>query len=535
MALYHAVPSIPLTTVAVITPYSVLVHQGAFQPLDNVPHPIAVLDDNGNFLYRNLEFLNIMGDQSTPALFVSEMKRSLFQEQLQKGIANKQRFTLSTTCLTDAYGETDARLIVKPNIDSDRACIWTVSIVLMIPEFARIQSDYLDNVSHEMRTPLHGIMGMIESLRHSSLDPAQRDCLKYLQFSSDALYQVVNHFLNIPKLQCGILELASEPFSLYELADSLVDTYRDALVKRDVHMAFEYDVKDGTRKFVGDELRIRQILANLISNAVKFTESGSIVTRVESEVLDSTAHDLTISVMDTGKGIPEPALAKLFDTSTQFDGEARRRYSGTGIGLSLCKKLSHLMGGDVGVTSDVGHGSHFWLKVRLFPYGGIIAGEINAEGGKSGGDSADEEVGEVESGSDGSLLNQRVYRILIVEDNVINQRVLARMIDRVGFHYSIASDGKEALKLCEDMVFDAVFMDCDMPVMDGYEATRAIRMSTSNFCASIPIIAVTASGGDTVRQRCLESGMNDVLMKPVNQKEIMKALKNWLPIPDGDA
>ncbi|KAJ3278725.1 hypothetical protein HK104_002074 [Borealophlyctis nickersoniae] len=386
-----------------------------FMALDNVPHPIAVLDDDGNFLYRNSEFLEIIGDSTTPAGVITE-----------------------------------------------------------------------DNVSHEIRTPLHGIMGMIESLQHSDLDEGQKDCMKYLKFSADALYQIVNHFLDIPKLQCGILELSSEPFSLYDLADSLVNTYRDALGKRDVDMVFEYHVSNGVRKFFGDEPRIRQITANLLSNAVKFTDSSSIVTRVESEIGDCGAHDLTMSVVDTGKGIPEPALVKLFDAFTQFDGEAR----------------------------------------RLFPYDGIDAEDI--EGG------GDDEVQEVESGSDGSPLNQRVYRILIAEDNLINQRVLARMMDTVGFHYSIASNGKEALKLSEDMVFDAVFMDCDMPVMDGYEATKAIRMSTSNFCASIPIIAVTASGEDTVRQRCLESGMNDVLMKPVTQKEIMKALQNWLLISDGD-
>ncbi|KAJ3027026.1 hypothetical protein HK097_006256, partial [Rhizophlyctis rosea] len=255
-------------------------------------------------------------------------------------------------------------------------------------------------------------MGMIESLQTTNLDTIQKDCLKYLKFSADALHQNVNYFLDTSKFECGMLELFMKPFSLYELADRLVHTYQYAVVDKEVEMALDYNVRDSVRNFIGDDFRIRQIIANLLSNAVKYTDAGTITTHIGSEILSCGSHLVRVSVVDTGKGIPEPALVKLFDAFTQFDGDARRKFSGTGLGLYLCKKLSKLMEGDVSVESNVGQGSTFSFTVKLAPYSGEEMLEATVRNDARG----NEGIVSEDAVSNESL-HQRMYRILIVEDN----------------------------------------------------------------------------------------------------------------------
>ncbi|KAJ3048362.1 hypothetical protein HK097_010643, partial [Rhizophlyctis rosea] len=508
-----------------------LLQESFFAALAEVPHPVVVLDMEGGCLYKNDDFLETIGDVQKLESAVPWNMRSAFSQQFRKSLHNRRKFTISTSMLTITHGKTNVTVSAKPRTNHDRLSEWTATVTMDSSTTDHVESDYLDHVSHELRTPLHGILGMLELLRATKLDAEQMECLDHLQYSADTMHQIVNHLLEIPKLQCGMLELENKPFSLYELTKELTQTSRYGVKGKDVHLELQYHVAGGTRTFLGDGFRIRQILGNLLSNAVKFTDSGSIVLRVESEVLISGGQELSIFIVDTGRGIPEDALSRIFDAFTQFDKDARRRYSGTGLGLYYAYKMSEVMGGHVGVTSTLGHGSTFRFVVKLLPFDELLHKSERTEGRTVKTNEEGQVNGKMVAGN-GELLTQHICRILIAEDNIINQKVLARMLDRIGLSHTVASNGDEAVKLAQAKAFDAVFMDCDMPVVDGFEATMAIRSSSSNLCASIPIIAVTASGGDNIKKRCLESGMNDVLIKPVNQNDISKALHKWLPRMD---
>ncbi|KAJ3051272.1 hypothetical protein HK097_007746 [Rhizophlyctis rosea] len=470
--------------------------------LDDIHEPLIVINGNAENLYHKEEFLERFNDARNVIEIVLIEHRQGFSQQLSDDLSSKRKFTLSTTCVTASRDEIEANITAKPKMNGADVDTY-------------IKSEYLDHVSHEIRTPLHGIMGMIESLQTTDLNTTQKDCLKYLKFSVDALHQIVTYSLDISKFECGMLELFRKPFSLYELAYTLVQTYQYAVEDKQVKMVLDYNVGDGMLNFIGDDFRIRQIIANCLSNAVKYTEAGTITTHIESEILHCGSHLVRVSIIHTGKGIPEPALVQLFDAFTQFDADARRKSKGTGLGLYLCKKLSKLMEGDVSVESNVGQGSTFWFTVKLAPYGG-------------------EELLEGTVRNDVTEMGKERARVLIVEDSIINQRVLARMIERLGLHHMVAADGREAVKISEDMTFGAVLMDCDIEIMDGFEATKIIRSSTTNLCAPVPIIAITASGGEAVKRRCLSCGMNDILFKPVSQVQLMQMLEKWLPIADKD-
>jgi CheY-like chemotaxis protein len=267
----------------------------------------------------------------------------------------------------------------------------------------------------------------------------------------------------------------------------------------------------------GDPARLRHILVNLAGNAVKFTDEGYVRIGVRAEAVENGSAGLLVEVTDSGIGIPADRVADLFQPFTQVDTRTTRRFGGTGLGLSIARHLVEMMGGEIGVESELGHGSRFWFRLGL-PVGSGAAED----------DAVEQSLPRL-----AAAVNGRAPKVLVVEDNVINQRVLLAQLARIGCHTDLATNGRECLRRLESSSgYDVVLMDCHMPEMDGYEATRAIRQSSTLGRNDIPIIAITASAMYADRSKCLDAGMDDYLPKPISANKLVEKLVQWLPAPE---
>ena len=366
---------------------------------------------------------------------------------------------------------------------------------------SRAKDEFLANVSHEVRTPMNGVVGMTDLLMRTPLDPEQREYAAAIAESARLQLIILSDILDSAKIDSGMLALETVAFSAAELAREVCRVFRPIAVQKGLRL--ELDLSGDLPPLSGDPLRIRQILSNLINNAIKFTRSGEI------RVAISTGPDgdrvlLACSVSDTGIGI-EPAMqARIFERFTQADCSTTRRFGGTGLGLSICRSLVELMGGSIGVESTVGMGSRFWFQVPLPP--------------------ADDQVPLLSAAPAIETL-AAPHPILVVDDNAINRQVTSAMLRNLGLACEVASDGLEAVERCGACLYSAVLMDCQMPGMDGFEATRRIRQTSP---AGPPIIAVTAAAGAADRRRALDAGMDDFLSKPVRLQELAGVLARRL-------
>uniref|UniRef100_A0A8H7N599 Histidine kinase n=1 Tax=Bionectria ochroleuca TaxID=29856 RepID=A0A8H7N599_BIOOC len=405
-------------------------------------------------------------------------------------------------------------------------------LVAAYEESSRLKNDFLANISHEIRTPMHGMLSACSLLLDTELSEEQRETANLIDESGRVLLQVINDILDYSKLAAGRFSVQSDVVDIAGIITSVTRSVRTTLQPG---VSMHLDLAPGLPKAMGDPIRYRQIAENIIGNAGKFTEKGSITVQVSVPAEDETTHTLLTKVIDTGHGVPEDAAAKLFEPFTQLDTTYQKRRQGTGLGLSISKSLCELLGGDIGhERNPEGEGSIFWFSVKLGKVKSLAS--TDTERGIDEPSRSPSNGQGTDAAAQLNLLRgiARTKRILAVEDNIINQKVLVGMLHGFGFEdITVAGDGSQAksILVSEGHVFDLIFMDISMPVMNGYEATVWIRSSGSR----VPIIAMTAYALKGDREFCLEKGVDDYIAKPVNRQLLMQKLLKWLCHPDSPA
>lgn len=372
----------------------------------------------------------------------------------------------------------------------------------------RAKSQFMATMGHEIRTPLNAILGMSELLEFSELPEDALSSVKTIRSSGEALLEVINEILDYSKIEHGKLELEERAVDIRALAETTVSIIRGRADDYGNTVVLDIPYSLDALYVRTDPTRLRQVLLNLLSNAVKFTSKGTVTLRLR-EFYRHGKLMLRFEVEDTGIGIDEAGLAKLFKPFSQVDASISRKYGGTGLGLTICKQIVEKLGGELGMSSTVGVGSIFWFELAVVAVG-------------------KDEVRRQATGQNKAPLPR--LRILLVEDNRVNQLVATRFLDRLGQEVVVAGDGAQAVSIAKEQTFDVILMDMQMPVMDGIEATRRI-IAEGGLCSATPIIAMTANASDDDRRRCIEAGMAGFESKPVTMERLRNVIHSIVNVP----
>jgi len=379
-------------------------------------------------------------------------------------------------------------------------------------EASNLKSAFVANISHELRTPLSAILGMIELLSSTELSEEQENFVQTLKSSGQSLLTIVNDVLDLSKIEAGKLDLEYAPFNVIFLMQECASVMAVSAKNKGLLLTTRIDHSIPTF-VIGDHERVRQTLINLIGNSIKFTETGEITLALSLQSQYKRSIALKFSVTDTGIGISEEQLGRLFKPFTQIDGSASRRYSGTGLGLSISKNLVEMMGGSISCQSTLGKGTQFFFTIPFKR----CENEANPPG--------------VSTLSKVSI-NQNLANslILLVEDNSVLQKLIQMQLSNVGVRAQAVSTGEEALEAIKVSDFDLIFMDCQLPQMDGFAATKVIREIEASHGGYTPIVALTAGAMDGDERRCLDAGMNDYLSKPASVRQLCDKMELWIPL-----
>jgi signal transduction histidine kinase/ActR/RegA family two-component response regulator len=379
-------------------------------------------------------------------------------------------------------------------------------------KLAQAKSEFLAKMSHEIRTPLNGVIAAADLMAATQLNDEQHELLDTLRLSAKTLLGIINDILDFSKIEAGRMVLETLPFTPTVLVEEVVSIMAPAAHSKGLTVRTELS-SSLPHSVAGDPLRLRQILLNFVGNAIKFTARGEVVIRaMRLKKGEGQSAWLRFEVQDTGVGIPPEKQAGIFDAFTQADSSVTRQYGGTGLGLAICKRLVELMGGQIGVYSQPGQGSCFWFEVPL----PVIQ------------ENAPEETTAQPSGSTLNSHELDGVRVLLVEDNPVNQKVAIRMLQKLGCVVELAENGQQALEKLERASYDIVLMDMQMPVMDGLTATRLLRQREQQTGHHQVVIALTANAMQTDRELCLDAGMDDYLSKPLTLDALQVMLLRWV-------